>query len=117
MSQFKLSVCWRLILSTVVLLLAPSMVFAQGTGTISGTIADSTGVPIPNARITVDGATKATTSGSTGEFTLTGMAAGTYTIRARLIGFREQSQPVTVTAGQMSSVQIGRASCRGRGGG
>src|SRR5262245_7624171 len=106
MSQFKLSVCWRLILSTVVLLLAPSMVFAQGTGTISGTIADSTGVPIPNARITVDGATKAATSGSTGEFALTGMAAGTYTIRARLIGFGEQSQSVTVTAGQMSSVQF-----------
>jgi TonB-linked SusC/RagA family outer membrane protein len=110
MSQFKLSVWWRLILSTIALLLAPSLVFAQGTGTISGTIADSTGVPIPNARITVDGATKAATSGSTGEFTLTGMAAGTYTVRARLIGFLEQSQSVTVTAGQMSSVtfRLGR---------
>jgi TonB-linked SusC/RagA family outer membrane protein len=106
MSQIKLSVCWRLILCLIALLPAPSLVFAQGTGTISGTIADSTGVIIPNARVTVDGATKATTSGSTGEFTLTGMTAGTYTLRARLIGFREQSQSVTVTAGQMSSVQF-----------
>jgi iron complex outermembrane recepter protein len=69
---------------------------AQG-GTIRGSIADSSGSPLANASISVDGTSLRTTSGAQGDYELRGVPAGSRTVRVRLIGY--QAATATVTAG------------------
>lgn len=106
MSLIKLSARWLVVLSATALPSVSSVAFAQGTGTIAGTVADSAGVPIASVRVTIDNATRATVTAANGAYTLTGMPAGSYTVRARLIGYREHEQTVTVTAGQTATVDF-----------
>jgi iron complex outermembrane recepter protein len=73
---------------------------AAQAGTIRGTVRDSTGSPLANASLTVEGTTVKATSGSQGDFELRGVPTGQHTVRARLIGFVSGTAPVTVVAGQ-----------------
>ena len=85
----------RMILGIVLTLPAPLL--AQ-SGTIRGSVADSSGAPLPNASISVDGTGLRTTSGNQGEYAIRGVPAGSRVVRARLIGFQAASAPVTVGA-------------------
>jgi iron complex outermembrane recepter protein len=76
----------------------PAPLLAQG-GAIRGSVADSSGSPLPNASITVEGTNLRTTSGSQGDYELRGVPTGRQTVRARLIGYQAVSAPVTVVAG------------------
>lgn len=71
---------------------------AQG-GAIRGTVADSSGAPLSNASITVDGTGLRTSSDNQGEYEIRGVPAGQRTVRARLIGFQASSATVTVDPG------------------
>ena len=73
---------------------------AAQAGTIRGTVRDSTGSPLANASLTVEGTTVKATSGSQGDYELRGVPTGQHTVRARLIGFVSATAPVTVVAGQ-----------------
>ncbi len=86
----------RMIVGLVLTVAAP--LAAQGPGTIRGSVADSSGSPLSNASITVDGTGLRTTSGNQGEYEIRGVPAGQRTVRARLIGFRAASAAVTVVA-------------------
>jgi iron complex outermembrane recepter protein len=68
-------------------------------GTLRGTVVDSSGSPLSNASITVDGTGLRTTSGNRGDYEIRGVPDGQRTVRARLIGYQAASAPVTVTAG------------------
>ena len=68
---------------------------AQG-GTLRGTVSDSSGSPLPNASITIEGTALRTTSGAGGQYEVRGVPAGNRVVRARLIGFQAASAPVTV---------------------
>jgi iron complex outermembrane receptor protein len=67
-------------------------------GTLRGTVADSSGAPLSNASITIEGTGLRTTSGNQGEYEIRGVPAGTRVVRARLIGFQAASATVTVVA-------------------
>src|SRR4051812_7693526 len=71
---------------------------AAQSGTIRGTISDSSGSPLANASLTVDGINLRTTSGAQGTYELRGVPAGRQTVRVRLIGYKAASAPVTVVA-------------------
>jgi iron complex outermembrane receptor protein len=71
---------------------------AAQAGTIRGNVADSSRTPLPNASITVEGTELRATSGGRGEYEIRGVPAGRRTVRARLIGYRAASAPVTVVA-------------------
>lgn len=86
----------RLIVGLMLTLPAPLV--AQG-GAIRGSVVDSSGSPLPNASITVEGTNLRTTSGSQGDYELRGVPAGRQTVRVRLIGYQAASAPVTVVAG------------------
>lgn len=91
---------------------------AQGTGTgtatIRGHIADQTGALIPGARVTIatpDGKLvgKATADAS-GQYSLAGLAPGSYIVHAEFSGFADfDSQPISVAAGQIKRVDISMA--------
>jgi iron complex outermembrane recepter protein len=74
---------------------------AAQRGTVSGTVSDSTGSPLSNASITIEGTGLRSTSGNQGEYEIRGVPAGRQTVRARLIGYQAASAPVTVAAGDV----------------
>lgn len=82
-----------------VLLLALSLLtvpaWAQD-GTVSGTVSDPDGDPIPGVTVSVAG--MSAMSGADGAFSIEGVAAGSHTATASLEGFQSSSQSVTVTA-------------------
>ncbi|RPJ85781.1 MAG: carboxypeptidase regulatory-like domain-containing protein, partial [Acidobacteria bacterium] len=93
--KFKLVNQQRRVASVLLLaalwLLSPA-VLAQSTGTIAGTVHDSTGAVVPGADITLTNqATQAefrTVSNDEGYFAFAAVLTGTYTVRAEMAGFK-----------------------------
>lgn len=83
----------------VFLLLIPALLFAQNSGTISGKVKDTKGVPVPYANIILVGTTMGAAADIDGNYTVEKVTAGNYTIRATVIGYRESTAEVSVTAG------------------
>jgi hypothetical protein len=71
----------------------PSSAAAQAvTGTILGTVTDSTGAVVANAKVTIvnegTGFTRAVTADSNGEYTVPALPTGHYTITSEMTGFK-----------------------------
>ncbi len=80
---------------------------AQGSGTISGKIVDSTSqAPIASAAIVVVGTARGTLSRVDGGYTLTGVPAGSAAIRITRIGYAAVQQQMTVTAGTTATLNV-----------
>src|SRR6185369_4002314 len=77
--------------------------FGQTTGSIAGQVQDTLGAAVVGASVTVvsaDGKEKTATSNKSGEFTVTGLAAGKYTVRVVATKFAlYENTEVEVTAG------------------
>jgi iron complex outermembrane recepter protein len=86
----------RLIVGLLVVLAGP---LAAQTGTLRGRVTDSTGAPLANASLAVEGTELRTTSGNQGEYEIRGVPAGPHSVRVRLIGYQAASTRVTVVAG------------------
>jgi len=104
MSQITPTTRWLRTAYTIALLAVPSAALGQATGVVSGAVTDSAGAPLAGARVIAAGL--ATGTGQTGRFTLGGIAAGTHTVRARLLGYRQLEQAVTVTSGQTTTLNF-----------
>jgi hypothetical protein len=67
------------------------------TGSLSGRIVDQQGSAVLNARVTATELTKkltvATNSTGTGEFSIAGLAPGTYTVAVEMQGFKKLTRP------------------------
>jgi TonB-linked SusC/RagA family outer membrane protein len=106
MSGLRLAARWRLSVCAIVFGM-PSAAFGQGTGTVTGTVTDSAGVPIVGARVSVDGATVAAAgTNQTGHYRLLGITAGTHTVRARLLGYRGDERTVMINTGDTTTVDF-----------
>src|SRR5688500_13804396 len=77
--------------------------FSQNTGSIAGQVSDSVGAVVAGATVTAvaaDGKEKQAVTNDGGTFTITGLTAGLYTVRAIATGFGlYENLEVTVTAG------------------
>lgn len=87
---------------------------ATATASIHGHIADQTGALIPGAKVVVttsDGKTVGTaTADAAGAYSVTGLAAGNYIVKATFSGFADfQSQAIAVAAGQIKRVDVAMA--------
>lgn len=79
----------------------PATAAAQGTaqpGSIAGRVVDDQGAPIANAQVYIVSPALSAQSRSDGGYVLARVPAGTYTLHARLLGFRPESASVTVRA-------------------
>ncbi len=75
-------------------------------GAIQGTVRDAaTGEPIATATVLVVGTARGSFADETGSFRID-LSAGTYTIRAALIGYEAVSRRVTVVAGETATVDF-----------
>lgn len=69
------------------------------TGGISGTVKTSDNNPAAGVSITIKGTNVGTVTNDNGQYRITRVKAGSYTIEASLVGLEKQAQTVTVTAG------------------
>ena len=88
-----------LALPVLALFFAPKTAAAQG-GTIRGRIADSTGVPIAQAVIVLDPGGLRATSRDNGDYVISRVPSGSYTMRVRRLGYVTPAANVTVAEGQ-----------------
>ena len=83
----------------VILLLSAPPASAQDTGSVSGTVVDSSSQVVPGATVTLTheatANTRTTTSGPRGAFVFRALAPGSYTVKIELSGFRTLEQKQT----------------------
>ncbi len=96
---------WMAVALAGALFLLPAATAAQAIyGTLTGTIADTSGAGVPGATVTIKnedtGLELSGVTDETGVYTIRNITGGTYTLRASLQGFKEFVQTgVPVTAG------------------
>lgn len=83
--------CYSLLL---LLMISVSTLFAQSN--ISGNITDSSGVPIAGVNVIIEGTTQGAVSDFDGNYTITNVENGTYTLIATYLGFSKFTQSVTM---------------------
>ena len=91
-------------------LFSTAQIFAQANGSIGGQVVDSLGNVIVGSTVTVvlpDGKQKQVVTNSRGEYSVTGLAPGTYSVKAIAPKFALfQNDTVVVTAGQRNELII-----------
>jgi hypothetical protein len=99
-------------MSALVLILLPtSPVWGQAVGSVTGTVADSTGAVIPLAKVTATrtatGISQRVLTSDLGTFTFSNLVVGTYSLTVDAKGFSEKSiGGVTVDVSQQRSVSF-----------
>jgi hypothetical protein len=93
-----------ILLATIFTALTSVTGFAQQTGSLGGQVVDTFGAVVIGATVTAvapDGTEKTATSNDRGEFTITGLAPGAYTVRITAANFAPfEQQAVEIKAGQ-----------------
>jgi TonB-dependent starch-binding outer membrane protein SusC len=85
----------------------PSLAAAQQTGSITGQVVDARNrQPLSAVQVFIVGGTSGALTGANGRFNVTGIPAGTQTVRAERIGYVALDQQVTVAAGAAAQLNI-----------
>jgi len=95
----------RRVFLAIVSLLTPLALpaYAQtGRGTLTGSVVDSQGAALQGAKVTLTPSGASVNSDATGQFTITGLASGSYTVNVTYSGFNAFTQTATVNPGQAS---------------
>ena len=106
MTLLKRLVTLASVLSVGIGMLRPAALPAQetaATGTIAGRVVDEQGTGIAGAQIYIDRPALGTQTRGNGDYTLTRVPAGSYTLHARLLGYRPDTASVTVTANRTAT--------------
>lgn len=76
-------------------------------GTISGTVVDSTtSNTIPGVNVLVTETGTGTATNQNGEFTISGVPAGSQTVEFSFVGYRTKQVPVEVTANETTNIRV-----------
>jgi TonB-linked SusC/RagA family outer membrane protein len=104
----NLKIGWKLFVITAVAIALPlRTVTAQTTGTLRGTVIDSTShQPVPGAQIQLVGTNRATLTDASGVYTLTGVPVGSATVRVQRIGFAQRTMVLNVDPGTTRAADI-----------
>lgn len=89
------------------LLLFPATVLAQDTGTVAGTVIDSTtSQTLPGVNVTVQGLNIGAATGPDGQFEISDVPAGEQVLQASFVGYTRKSITVDVEAGETTSLDV-----------
>jgi TonB-dependent receptor len=103
----QMRLCSLVVVSVMVSLVGPPLVFAQQrTGTISGTVADTGQAMLPGATVKLDPGNASVISDGQGQFTITNVVPGTYTVTVDYVGFSSSRVTFAVAAGQVAHVNV-----------
>jgi iron complex outermembrane receptor protein len=90
--------------------LNPAQLYAQSSASLTGTVLDPRGVPLPGAAVSVrsdaTGAAQKSTSDSQGKYAFANLAPGKYSVQVDASGFAASQTPVQVAAGQPADVPV-----------
>ena len=82
-------------------------VLAQDTGTIAGTVVDSTTTEtLPGVNVVIEELGQGAATDANGNFRITDLPPDSYTLNASYVGYQQKSIPVEVEAGETTNVQI-----------
>lgn len=73
---------------------------------ITGRVTNAGGVPVAEARVSVQGSASSVSTGADGRFTLTGVLPGTQSILVRRVGYSPVETPLDVTMGQPNQLTV-----------
>jgi iron complex outermembrane recepter protein len=88
------------------LLLGATMPLRAQSGGVRGTVADATGRPLADARVSVAGTALSTQARADGAFELRGVPVGARTVRAQRFGYRAGVQTVDVRDGEIAAARF-----------
>jgi hypothetical protein len=95
------------VLSIVFIFFGTQSVYAQGSGTVSGTVVDkASGDPLPGVNVFFEGTSIGSATNIDGEYVIHQVPAGEHKIIAKFIGYKEQSIPVTIVANKKVELKI-----------
>ncbi len=91
------------------LILSASMLYAQGTGSITGTVRDNTGASIPGATVTITNTEQGTaykaTSNAAGDYLQAALLPGIYDIKISATGFNDfEAQNIVLRVSERTRV-------------
>jgi outer membrane cobalamin receptor len=92
-------------LLTLLLALTPLAVLAQGS-TITGTVTDDGGLPLPSANVTLQGTTLGAATTVDGTYRIANVPAGDYTLNVAFLGYETAAVPLTVASDQTLTVDV-----------
>ncbi len=102
----------RTLLSTLLSLLCFCLIgtfaFAvseSGKGSLSGRVADTADAVLPGAQVELLPRAGTVNTDGQGEFTITNLAPGTYTVKITYVGFEQFTQEVTIVAGKNTQLK------------
>ena len=101
--------------SLIIALGATTQVVAQTPrgGTIAGIVRDSAARPISGVDVSARPGGHQARTDSTGRFFITGLDNGTYTVRARKVGYQSENWDVKLSQSQRVDLAIIRDTCSG----
>ena len=92
-----------MVLFIIAAFVAPPATFAQvDRGTIAGTVKDSTGAVLPGARVELQQKGPSAVSDAQGQFLISSLLPGNYTVTVSYLGFAPFETSVTVAGGQIA---------------
>ena len=84
---------------------APTLTAQDSRGTITGHVTDlRSGAPLAQVTIEIEGTRLGGTTGSEGQYRISGVNPGSYTLVARRIGYALSRKPVSLAAGCLGAV-------------
>ncbi|MES2767044.1 MAG: TonB-dependent receptor [Bacteroidota bacterium] len=90
----------RLLLFILGVFVAPAVTYAGIYGTLVGKVTDAEGKPVSGATIKVEGTTRGAYAKADGNYTVSNITSGTYTIRVTGVGYKDNTTRLTISADQ-----------------
>lgn len=86
----------------VLALFAITSAIGQQTYNVIGTVTDTNNQPLPGVSIIIDGTIKGASSGFNGNYEITDVLDGTYTVTASFVGYKKVSYQITINGANLN---------------
>jgi len=88
------------------LLLGPLSAHAQRRATVTGTVTDTDGDPLPGTQVVDPAFQRGTTTNADGRFRLTGLPTGEHILEFRFVGYQTTTRAVVLEAGETVELEV-----------
>lgn len=91
---------------SILILLLPVQATAQQRGAVTGSVTDTGGTPMGQARITAVGTSQVVVTGADGHFEIADLTPGLQVLDVTMVGYRQILLPVRIAAGETLQVRV-----------